>query len=394
MATVVLSVDGGAVNVLAAELELVRRGPWMAHLETSGDATFAEGLPAVLTLAGEVDGSARTFAGTVRRSLPWQGRTRTVVVGGAGKLRQALPPVDHVGAPSAGVTAALIAQGIASASGETLAPSVASDLEGLSLPRWTRAGADALGFGGSAIEALDALVYALAELTADLRWTWRTLADGTIWIGVDTWPAYAGDIGNAWIDDADDGRIDCAPPVADLLPGVAVLGHRIERVTYRVGGSTARAELLYPVAGDVAGRKVADVYQQSHGATTVTQQADGSLDLICDDPRLGGMRFVPFRCGIPGASVTIPDRSRLRVAFENGSPDGAYCYALDQDSNASRKVARVGDSGTGGSFTALGVAPGSPIQFIYTPPGGVPTTGSTVTIGIEIQTGSDEVSIR
>ena len=80
----------------------------------------------------------------------------------------------------------------------------------------------------------------------------------------------------------------------------------------------ARAELLYPVAGDVAGRKVADVYQQSHGATTVTQQADGTLDLICDDPRLGGLRFVPFRCGAPGRWLTIPDGSRVRVAFENG----------------------------------------------------------------------------
>ena len=86
------------------------------------------------------------------------------------------------------MTAALIAQGIASASGETLAPSVASDLAGLSLPRWTRAGADALGFGGTATEGLDALVYALAELTADLRWTWRTLADGAIWIGVAAMP--------------------------------------------------------------------------------------------------------------------------------------------------------------------------------------------------------------
>ena len=371
MATVVLAVDGGAVNVLAAELELVRRGAWMAHLETSGDATFAEGLPATLTLAGEIDGSARTFVGTVRRSLPWQGRTRTVVVGGAGKLRQALPPVDHVGAPSAGVTAALIAQGIASASGETLAPSVASDLEGLSLPRWTRAGADALGFGGSAIEGLDALVYALAELAADPRWTWRTLADGTIWIGVDAWPAYAGDIGNAWIDDADDGRIDCAPPVADLLPGAAVLGHRIERVTYRVNGSTARAELLYPVAGDVAGRKVADVYQQSHGATTVTQQADGSLDLLCDDPRIGGMRFVPFRCGAPGRWLTIPDGSRVRVAFENGSPDGAYCYALDQDSNATKPIALKDDSVKIGYLA--GTTSAGPVTFTLLPTPGDPT---------------------
>jgi len=217
MASVVLDCNGGSVNVLAAELELVRRGAWVALLESSGDSTFPAGASATLTIAGEVDGTARSFAGTVRRSGPWQQRTRTVIVGGAGKLRNPLPLRDHVGQASTGVTAALIAQGIAEASGETLAASVASALEGLTVPRWTRAGADALGFGGTAIDGLDALVAMVADLSADPRWTWRALPDGTIWIGVDTFPAYAGDPGNVWIDDDNDHTAATGDPLVYVI---------------------------------------------------------------------------------------------------------------------------------------------------------------------------------
>lgn len=379
MATVSLTVNGGAVNVLAAELELIRRGAWVASLESSGDATFAEGSPATLTIAGEVDGTARSFVGTVRRSKPWQARTRTVIVGGAGKLRNPLPPVDHIGSATAGVAALLVAQGIADAAGEALDPSVASALEGLSLPSWRRAGADALGQGGTAIEALDALVYAVAELTGDARWAWRTTVAGLIWIGIDTFPAYTGDVGNVWIDEADDGRIDCAPPIANVLPGVTILGHPIERVTYRISGTAARAELLYPVAGDVAGRKVPDVYGQSHGASVVVQHDDGTLDLTCDDARLGGLRKVPFRCGAPGRWLRIPAGSRVRVLFEDGSPDGAYCTSIDMDADAVKPIALKDDNVEIGWLTATGVAPGAPIVFGLSPvavPNGLHLTGT------------------
>ena len=375
MGTVSLACNGGSVNVLAAELELVRKGAWVALLESSGDATFPKGAAATLTIAGEMDGTARTFVGTVRRSGPWQQRTRTVLVGGAGKLRNPLPLRDHVGQASTGVTAALVAQGIAEASGETLAPAAAANLEGLALPRWTRAGADALGFGGTAIDGLDALVAAIADLAADPRWTWRTQTDGLIWIGVDTFPDYTGDPGNVWIDDDNDGRIDCAPPIADVLPGVAVIGRNIERVTYRISGSTARAELLYPVAGDIVGRRVADVYNQSHGATSVLQHADGTLDLVCDDPRLGGsdgsgLRFVPFRCGAPGLLTIVPDGTRVRVAFEDGSPDGAYCESVNQDASATKPLALKDDTVEIGYLT--GSNPGGPVAFAIVPASGPP----------------------
>lgn len=375
MASVVLDCNGGSVNVLAAELELVRRGAWVALLESSGDATFPVGASATLTIAGEVDGTARTFAGTVRRSGPWQQRTRTVIVGGAGKLRNPLPLRDHVGQASTGVTAALIAQGIAEASGETLAASVASALEGLTVPRWTRAGADALGFGGTAIDGLDALVAMVADLSADPRWTWRALPDGTIWIGVDTFLAYTGDPGNVWIDDENDGRIDCAPPIADVLPGVSLLGRNVERVIYRITGETVRAEALYPVAGDIAGRRVAEVYQQSHGATSVLQHADGTLDLVCDDARLGGtdgsgLRFVPFRCGAPGLLTIVPDGTRVRVAFEDGSPDGAYCYAVNQDASATKPLALQDDAVEIGYLS--GTTSAGPVTFTLVPGPGDP----------------------
>jgi hypothetical protein len=354
MSTVTLTTAAGSVDVLTGDVTLPTRGAWTAHLEIAGDVELSGA--ATMTLAGENDAEPETFVGFVRRSKPWQGRTRAVIVGGAGGLLKTIPPRDHLAGVQP-VTALLVAQGIATAAGETLADSVAANLAGRFLPRWMRAESTALA--------------ALDYFTALLGLEWRVLADGTIWIGVDTFPDATADIGETWIDDGDDGRIDCAPPAPTLRPGSTVLGHPIERVTYRVTGSAARAELLYPVAGSPspAPAPAPLVYREVHGCDVVVQNPDGTLDLFVDDQRIAEVRSVPFRVGIPGCKVTIPAGSRVRVCFPDGDPSQLFAFALDQDTAAAVALALVGDRVELGWLSGVaGSGPGAmPVTFVLSP---------------------------
>jgi hypothetical protein len=380
MSSATLTTATLTAECLDLSLPLTRSGLLPAHLILSADAAPLVGQAATITIAGDDAGTAETFTGTIRRAGLWQGRTRAVFVLGRGGLKAALPPRDHISGATP-VTALLVAQGIAEASGETLAADVAANLAGLSLTRWTRAGADALGHGGTGAHALDALV---AKIVASGRpsFAWRMLASGALWMGDDAYAVSAADTGNVWIDDDDDGRIDCAPPRANLRPATTINGRAVERVTYRVSGSTSRAEVLYTVAGDVASREVAPVYAQTHGAEVKTQNANGTLDVMADDPRLSGLRSVLFRVGIPGCKVTIPTGSRVRLAFADADPSQLFAYAIDQDTSAAVALALVGDTVAGGTLAGVCGAPGAPVVFTYVPAVGLSQVAvPTVTLG-------------
>ena len=54
----------------------------------------------------------------------------------------------------------------------------------------------------------------------------------------------------------------------------------------------------------------------------VAGQSGDLLDVKLDDPRFGpGVSKIPYRTGIPGASVTVPTGTRVAVGFENGRRD-------------------------------------------------------------------------
>ncbi len=364
MSLAVLTTATVAAECLALTLTLPRRGMVPAHLELSADAAPLVGEAATITLASET-GAAQTFTGIIRRAAPWAGRSRVVFVLGAGKLRDTLPSRDHVGG-ALPVTALLVAAGIADASGETLSPLSVDLLASLTLSRWVRAGADAAGEGGTAIEALDTLCSRLALVAGQPELTWRILPDGTLWIGVDAF-AEGGDTGNVFDDDPDDGAIICAPPAATLRPGTTINGRLAERVTYRIEGGALRAEVLYTVAGDMSANETPDVYRESHAATVEAQNADGTIDVTPDDSRLAGngLRMIPFRVGMPGCKVEIPAGSRLRIAFADADPSQPFAYAIDQDTEAAHKFALVGDAVSIGWLT--GVAGIVPVTFALSP---------------------------
>lgn len=379
MASVILRCSLGDLSVQTGLLRLPPRAGWSAAVELAADAAPDLGSAASLVFTRE-DGTEDVFAGIVRRAQLSEGsQTLSVsLAAGAGKLLGEVPPRDHV-AGAQPIPAGLVARSICDDAGEVLADGVEADLDGYQLGHWTR-------IAMPARDALDLLVDVLGL-------SWRVLPGGSIFVGAETWAEPEGDF--LFIGWLDDDLAIYAPDGAPLLPGMTVDDVQALAVEYQISPSSLRAQMRYAVDGDPPRAPDLTLYRASYAATVKAQRDDGTLDLEADDPRLGKVLLgVPFRVGIPGAKVTIPAGSRVRVGFEGADPRGIFAASLDQDRSATRPVARKGDTGAGGTLAAVGAAPGAPIQFTYTPPGGDPQVGSLVTLAMEIRTGSEEISIR
>jgi hypothetical protein len=364
----------GDLAVSTGLLRLPPRGNWLAHLELGNAAAPAEGTPASLLLYRE-DGEADTLTGTIRRSgiLPGSETVTITLVGGAGKLLDEVSPLDQV----AGITplpAGLVARAIADAAGELLADGVEDALDGYQLPRWTR-------FASSAREALDLLVELLGLV-------WRVQRDGAIWVGVETWEAVDGaavHVGG----DPSDGMVLYAPNGAPLAPGTTIDGMQAIAVDYRIEPGRVRVEVRSALAGDPGRLADRTAYRATYPAIVRLQNANGTIDVTADDPKLGDLRAVPFRVGIPGALVTIPADSRVRIAFDGADPRGAYATAIEQDGEATAAIALVGDAVELGYLT--GTVGGVPVVFAISP---VMVPGAEHLAGVVTGPGSIRVKLR
>lgn len=154
-----ITLNGGAA-VLRAHVFLPLAGVWSADLDVDTD----EDVAGAVTV--EVDGAV-AFRGTVVDGGVTHGLWRGRIVGGAAGLRGTLPALAYLDATRADVVRDALAE-----AGETL--SATSDSLATAIARFHRA-------EGAAARAIDATAAALG-------YGWRVLADGTVWLGAETWP--------------------------------------------------------------------------------------------------------------------------------------------------------------------------------------------------------------
>lgn len=380
-AVVILRATGPGVAVLSGDLVMPLRGNWFAHLVTgAGAGAPVEGERVTIFVAAN---PARRipearFVGTVRRAGKWGGQHEIVIVGGAGGLTTELAGDDLVGHAKA-VPLEVVADRIASTAGEVLDDTVLDNLKNYAVPRWTRA----RGPAGSA----------LSVMVDEFGLSWRVLDTGAVWLGLETWPELKpAALGYELEEQPDDGTIRAASGGATLRPGIVVLGRRVTRVRYDFGGEVV-AELLTAVSGERAFIDRPLVYREQHAATVVDVHDDDSVDLTLDTDILPGLQNVRLRAGMPGARLVSAVGDRVRVRFDGASPQEPCAAAFDQDSTATKGVARVGDLINVGTLSVAMAGP-DPV-FTYTPPGLPPEApSSTITLFGFVTSGSDEVFLR
>lgn len=366
------TLDG--LPVLSAEAVLRRSGAWVAEVDV--DATERD--PA--------DGPLQLVLGALRltgtplpdRSGSSLGRWRGILAGGSGRWREVLPPASYRVAPLR-----LPLTKILEITGDTLASTSSSEVLGTMLPAWTRDRATA----GSA----------LRRLAREASSVWRTLPDGTVWIGRDDFFDVTQDVPHELaVDDAARGRvlISTDDPHPLLLPGTSFRGLRVERVIHRIGRGSTRTE----VRSDSDGGALASFVERSmasggrylarHWARVVAQSADGrTVDVVPDSDDLPTYPEVPIAVPLPGATLRVPNGARVLLAFAGGDAQSPYVAGwehgaadleLDGVSGyAGKAVARVDDTATAGTLRfTLAAAPAPPappgsqlLTVTYSPPG-------------------------
>lgn len=214
------------LRVLRCSLQVPRTGVWHADVSVDAEGTTELEGEVELVLAGA------SWKGTARRSGLDVGRVELRVVGGAGGLATELEPRYYADAPASVPLNDLMRE-----TGETLSAAVPADVTSAVLARWTRS-------RGRAGRALADLVRSL-ELDA-----WRVLADGSVWLGAETWPEVEIEHDVMSIDPAN----DCAVLAVDelsLMPGTVISGRGISRVMHLVQAEgRVRSVVWYEAPGE------------------------------------------------------------------------------------------------------------------------------------------------
>lgn len=373
MASTVLRAGGRAWPVISGSLSLPRIGVWKARLslQVPDDAALPKG-SCTLELHGEDEA---TYHGEVKNAalFPGGAELEAYVVGAL--LAADAPARDHVSA-SKPVTAATVVEAIAEGV-IALADGVSAELGALQIERWTT--------------AAEARVIALHRVAHRLDLAWRITREGKLWAGQEPWPEV--ELGLVSERNDVEGLLFVDVDGVPYEPGILLGGLRVERVVYDLAASTARVE--YEVEGDTFDAPDAAVYGEHLQAKVVAQNADDTLDLEVFDVRIEGVRQVRLDAGIPGARLLLSAGTLVRLAWRGEDPRSPYAYAIAQVPGAARGVARVGDTGSGGSLSGTAPPGGGPVTFVYTPPGGAPGAGGpTVAIEIVIETGSEKVLLE
>lgn len=311
-------------EVLDGHVSLPRHGVWHADLVL--DDTEGQTLPTAVTLQV---GDSLSLVGTVVRGGEWQGRRSVRVVGGAGGLSTELTGRWYAGAPFR-----LPIRDTLEEAGEKLSTTSSDDvLDVTATPGWSRT-------GGPACDALHRLV-------GDAGATWRVLPDGTVWVGTETWPNASPIDDNVITADAPtSGRLSFATERPTLLPGQTLNGRRVSYVELAITSDRIRVEAWIEVDGATVTdrikrglRAIIDSvvgprldYLAAYPARVVNQLADGRVECVTDDARIGSIGPMPIRLGIPGASVRVEPGARAYVSFDGGNPKAPFLASFEAGS--------------------------------------------------------------
>lgn len=203
--------------VSEARITVPRIGVWVATLELEEDGELLDRTELVL-------GGVR-FVGTVRRSGLRDGGRRIQLVGGAGGLRTQVAAQGYRNVP-----VSLVLSDILKQAGEKLSTTCNRTLLATVLPHW----------GVVRSPAGQALGHVLQHVGA----SWRVLLDGTLWLGVESWPFASVE---HEVED-EDPLADGVTIVADsptLAPGQTFLGRGVGYVEHTLTADSVRTKVFF-----------------------------------------------------------------------------------------------------------------------------------------------------
>jgi hypothetical protein len=307
--------DGKLISPISAQLQHPRVGAWECSLDIDTETTPAG------KIKFELDDIE--FTGTV---LPDHAgtdgaRSKCRVVGGNGHLSNTVPAKSYSG--GTGVKVGTIVGDILKACGEDLSDLSDGPTLERTLPRYHY----------SAMSAKQALTAIADQVDA----AWRVLRDGTVWFGAETWPEVEPE-GTVTNETWSNGHLTMASETPDMVPGTVFQGQKIEHVTHDYGTKlrthlrTTNGSAVTALA-KLAKQGQAIDYSREYPCEVVTQNPDGSLQLVADDEimKSAGLDHVPIRYGMPGMKAQIAKGARCHLAFAAGDQKRPFVCSWEYD---------------------------------------------------------------
>ncbi len=210
------------LSVLTGLIVLPSFGAWHADITADGDE--------VLTGAVTLTDGVATFKGTVvpGQSGIFQGRAQARVIGGGGGFARG---AAKLGAKAYRTTPLrTVLADILSAAGEVLSTDSTDAALGNFVPHWQRLAEPA----GTC----------LTQVSDHISSIWRVKDDGSVFVGVDTFPTQ--EVTHEVIETNDvRGTQVIAAESFDLLPAVTFEGRQVSRVHHQIGEGARRTEVWF-----------------------------------------------------------------------------------------------------------------------------------------------------
>jgi hypothetical protein len=311
------TVNGVSIQAMTLRLPLV--GSWECTLTAdTTDAAKVNG-PAVI----DIDG--RKLTGTAEASADAGGKVTARVIAGANGLAATLAPRSYN--PT---TVRVVLGHILTDAGETLAADADSATLSRTVDGWTR----------TAQSGKDAL----KRLADFLGVAWRHKLDGSVWIGPETWPT----VEPKHVvekEEPTEQAVTVALESLGVLPGETFRAARISAAEYTLDGSKLRLKAKSGSTRDPLAEKFANIIKREtqtdyfalYPARVVRQNADGTIDVKVDSPKMPGMSKLPIRHGVPGVTaLEVATGARVLVGFEGAQPSKPYAALWEGASTLTR----------------------------------------------------------
>lgn len=340
--------------ILGGTITLQRIGAWHADLDVDAESLTGQ----VTSLFEGVE-----YKGTVLRAGLHGGRLGARIVGGKGGISKDIGAKNY--ASSQGTKVSAVVADIMRETGETLSSTSEAAVLSYTLPKWERAAGPAS--------------HALVNVLDKAGGVWRVLSDGTIWVGLPSYPEAKVDhvlIDEDWVN----GIFTIAAERADLQPGTTFRGQKIEEVIHRLSPEAFRTEAHVTSVSSSLNRFLGGIRRQIDMSRTYPgrvskQNDDGTLQIVPDDEKVKGTGLdkAAYYVGLPGSKVKVNPGQRVLFLFEAG--DGSRVSVVAWQGGGPKEVTIGGPTGIPaarqGDMVACG-GPGTMIMFIG-PPGPVTT---------------------
>lgn len=295
--------------ILSGEITHPRKGAWTASLDIVSETI----------LAGRIE--LKSFddrwrlIGTAIRAEVFADSLRVFVVAGNGGLAKQVKAKGYTKAPAKTIVDDLLGE-----VGEKL--SASAKVPG-TLESWTR-------IEGRADEAL-------TDLVEFLGLTWRVDPTGEVWIGTDTYPEASDPEALTMDSNAASGSIVVASPAPFYVPGVTVQKQKVETVVHTIGDQFT-SRLFVGGSDRIRGaletlvRKTLRVDRfGAYFCKVVSQNSDGTLELLPDLPKIPGTSKVPIKLGVPGITVKVKPGARVALTWDGGDFTKPRATVWDSD---------------------------------------------------------------